>query len=462
MRKNPLFNKTRLQIAAWYATGTGTILILVSFYIYFTVRDNYWSAINRETSSLGGTLHDALEPKLQEPGVISEGVDREILPNLCVKGKNCNVNNNPQRHVLGVTQQDVYYLRFYNLQGQIIAQSGNQPVGEILPRFEKSFYSIDDVAGQHYHRYSTGLTTTDGRPWGFLQVGRSMKEFDERLANLQHRMALVLPVLMLFIAVVSWLVAGRTMKPIYSSYAKMQQFTADAAHELRTPLMALQATVDLMQYYEPTEYAQQKESLAALDRQTERLIQLAQDLLMLSRLDAPMDQAPVESCCLNQVVPALVKNLQALSQEAGINLNVDLTTAESLLVKIDRIHLERLLTNLVGNAIEHTLANGTVTVTVSRSRNQAVLQVIDTGIGISPEVQAKIFDRFYRATADRSWPKQSYWGRQSGGAGLGLAIVKSIVNNYGGIVLVKSQLQKGSTFIVKLPLCNLKPKHYLT
>jgi signal transduction histidine kinase len=454
MRKNSLFNKTRLQIAAWYAVGTGTILILVSLYIYFTVRDNYWSAINRETSSLGGTLHDALEPKLQEPGVISERIDREILPNLCVKGKNCNMTSKPQRHVLGVTQQEVYYLRFYNLQGQLIAQSGTQPIGEISPNFEKSFHSVDGAAGQHYHRYSTGLTTADGRPWGFLQVGRSMKEFDERLANLQHRMALILPILMLFIAVVSWLVAGRTMKPIYKSYAKMQQFTADAAHELRTPLMALQATVELMQYYEPTEYVEHKKSLAALDRQTERLIQLAQDLLMLSRLDSSMDQAPVESCCLNQVVPALVKNLQALSQEAGVNLKVDLTTSESLLVKIDRVHLERLLTNLVGNAIKHTPVNGTVTVTMSHSGNLAVLQVNDTGVGMSPEVQARIFDRFYRATIDR--------GRRSGGAGLGLAIVKSIVSNYGGIVLVKSQLQKGSTFIVKLPLCNLKPKHYLT
>jgi signal transduction histidine kinase len=444
MRRNPLFNKTRLQIAAWYAAGTGTILILVSFYIYFTVRDNYWSAINRETSSLGGTLHDALEPKLQEPGVISERIDREILPNLCVKGKNCNMTSKPQRHVLGVTQQEVYYLRFYNLQGQLIAQSGTQPIGEISPNFEKSFHSIDDSAGQHYHRYSTGLTTADGRPWGFLQVGRSMKEFDERLANLQHRMALILPILMLFIAVVSWLVAGRTMKPIYKSYAKMQQFTADAAHELRTPLMALQATVELMQYYEPTEYVEHKKSLAALDRQTERLIQLAQDLLMLSRLDSPLEQLQLEPCNLNQLVPRIVENLQSLSKKAKINLKTRLITSAPLLVKIDPIHLERLLTNLVVNAIQHTPEDGCVTVVLEQMGKHALLRVSDTGLGISPEIQERIFDRFYRANCDR--------GRQSGGAGLGLAIVKSIAVNYDGTVEVLSQLQQGSTFTVKLPL----------
>jgi signal transduction histidine kinase len=444
MRKNPLFNKTRLQIAAWYAAGTGTILVLVSFYIYFTVRDNYWSAINRETSSLGGTLHDALEPKLQEPGVISTRIYQELLPNLCAKDKNCNANNDPQRHVLGVTQQEVYYLRFYNLQGQLIAQSGTQPIGEISPNFEKSFHSIDDSAGQHYHRYSTGLTTSDGRPWGFLQVGRSMKEFDERLANLQQRMALILPVLILFIAIVSWFVAGRTMKPIYSSYAKMQQFTADAAHELRTPLMALQATVELMQYYEPTEYVEHKKALAALDRQTERLIQLAQDLLMLSRLDSPLEQLQLEPCNLNQVVPRIVENLQSLSKKAKINLKTRLITSAPLLVKIDPIHLERLLTNLVVNAIQHTPEDGCVTVVLEQMGKHALLRVSDTGLGISPEIQERIFDRFYRANCDR--------GRQSGGAGLGLAIVKSIATNYDGTVEVLSQLQQGSTFTVKLPL----------
>jgi signal transduction histidine kinase len=444
MRKNSLFNKTRLQIAAWYAAGTGTLLVLVSFYLYSTVRESYWSAIDREVATLAGTLHDALEPKLQTPGVISEWIDREIIPNLCITGKSCNPIKMTQRHSLGVTQQDVYYLRFYNLQQQIIAQSGVQPVGDITPNFGDSWQSIHDSSGQHYHRYSTGLTTSDGRPWGFLQVGRSMKEFDERLANLQLRMVLILPALILFIAVVSWWIAGRTMKPIYSSYAKMQQFTADAAHELRTPLMALQATVELMQYYEPTEYLQQKESLAALDRQTERLIQLAQDLLMLSRLDSSVEQLQVESCCLNQIVPALVKNLQFLSQGSEVNLKTDLRTSASLSIKIDRIHLERMLTNLISNAIEHTPAGGCVTVRLEQSGRYAVLQVIDMGVGMSSEIQERIFDRFYRANSDR--------GRHAGGTGLGLAIVKSIVTNYSGTLEISSQLQKGSTFSVKLPL----------
>ncbi len=442
MRKNSLFNKTRLQIAAWYAAGTGLTLILVSCYLYFMIKDSYSTAIDREVAALAGTLHDALEPKLQQPGVIDKSIDQEVIPNICITGQKCTAE--PNRHTLGVTQRDVYYLRFYNLQQQVIAQSGIQPAKNSMTGFNDSSPTIYDVEGNHYQRFSTKLTNVDGHPWGFLEVGRSMKEFDEQLADLQLRLALILPILMLFIAVISWWIAGRTMKPIYSSYQKMQQFTADAAHELRTPLMAIQATVDLMQYYEPTEYLQQKESLAVLDRQTERLIQLAQDLLWLSRLDAQIDQSQLEPCCLNQVVPTLVKNLQSLSQTAKVNLKTDLRTSASLLVKIDRVHLERMLTNLVANAIKHTPAEGSVIVLIDQVGKYALLQVIDTGIGMPSEVQERIFDRFYRANNDR--------GRQSGGTGLGLAIVKSIVTSYGGTVEVLSQLQQGTTFTIKLPL----------
>jgi signal transduction histidine kinase len=444
MRKNSLFNKTRLQIAGWYAAGTGTVLVMVSAYFYLTIKDNYSSAIYQEVAALAGTLHDALEPKLQQPGVISDRVDQEIIPNLCIIDQACRPVNVTERHSLGVTQQAAYYLRFYNLQEKLIAQAGVQPSGEIAPQLQESWQSIYDTNRQHYHRFSTVLTTIDGRPWGFLQVGRSMKESDERLANLQLRMGLILPALMLFIAIVSWWVAGRTMKPIYSSYQKMQQFTADAAHELRTPLMALQSTVELMQYYEPDEYLQQKESLAALDRQTQRLIQLTQDLLMLSRLDDATDRPQVSPCCLNQAVPALVEHFQSLSRGAGIDLKMEVRTPTSLVVNIDRTHLERLLTNLVANAIDHTPPGGTITIRLDRSGNTALLQVIDTGVGMSTTVQEQVFDRFYRADGDR--------GRQSGGAGLGLAIVRSIIHSYGGTVQVRSQLQAGSTFLIELPL----------
>jgi signal transduction histidine kinase len=127
-----------------------------------------------------------------------------------------------------------------------------------------------------------------------------------------------------------------------------------------------------------------------------------------------------------------------------VELRTDLQVAGSLLVKIDRSHLERLVTNLVANAIENTPAGGAVTVLINRVGNYAILQVIDTGVGMSVEVQQRVFDRFYRVSNDR--------GRQSGGAGLGLAIVQSIVQSYGGTVEVRSKPQQGSTFIIKLPL----------
>jgi signal transduction histidine kinase len=139
-----------------------------------------------------------------------------------------------------------------------------------------------------------------------------------------------------------------------------------------------------------------------------------------------------------------VENLQSLSKEAKVSLKTYLITSAPLLIKIDPIHLEQLLTNLIVNAIEHTPEGGCVTVSLEQLGKHALLRVSDTGLGMSPEVQEQIFDRFYRANSDR--------GRQSGGAGLGLAIVKSIVTSYSGTIEVFSQLQKGSIFTIKLPL----------
>jgi signal transduction histidine kinase len=154
----------------------------------------------------------------------------------------------------------------------------------------------------------------------------------------------------------------------------------------------------------------------------------------------------VAPCCLNEVLPSFVASYQGLSQASGVDLLLKVETA-GISVRIDLSHLERLITNLVVNAIHHTPSSGQVIVRVDCLGNYAILQVIDTGVGMSAEVQKQVFDRFYRVSSDR--------GQQSGGAGLGLAIVQSIVISYGGTIEVTSQLQQGSIFTIKLPLAEV-------
>jgi signal transduction histidine kinase len=151
-----------------------------------------------------------------------------------------------------------------------------------------------------------------------------------------------------------------------------------------------------------------------------------------------------ELCCLNDLVSDLVEELEPLAIANQITLTNVFRIKKSLNVSADCDQLYRLVYNLIVNAIQHTLSNGRVTVILERDASNALIKVKDTGIGIAPEHQKHIFDRFYRVQSDRS--------RNTGGSGLGLAIAQSIARSHSCKLSVSSELGKGSTFIFQLPL----------
>ena len=140
----------------------------------------------------------------------------------------------------------------------------------------------------------------------------------------------------------------------------------------------------------------------------------------------------------------VVESLSVLEIAAPLHLTTQLPTKVPIYINGDESQLVRLVSNLVANALQYTLAGGKVTVTLTLEDQQALIQVQDTGIGIAIADQAQLFDRFYRVSPDRSW--------HTGGAGLGLAIAKAIVEAHRGSIQVMSALGKGSTFTIRLPL----------
>lgn len=219
----------------------------------------------------------------------------------------------------------------------------------------------------------------------------------------------------------------------------LRQFTADASHELRTPLAVLKLQ------------AQSALSSGALDseganlvrsqlEEIDRLKLMVEDLLTLSRLESePGEQAPVD---LADVVLETIERFRPMAESKGIDLGVaDLTAAP---VEGERSELRRVLSNLLDNALKYTERGGSVRVALERNGASVSLQVRDTGAGIAPSETERIFERFYRADPSRD--------RRTGGAGLGLAIVARIVEFHRGRVSVESDLGKGSSFTVELPL----------
>jgi signal transduction histidine kinase len=338
-------------------------------------------------------------------------------------------------------------MRLVDKTGRPIALAGKQP--ERLPiTSSKHWQTLADRQGMEYRQISLPLHSQNNL-WGYLQMGRSLSDLDQHLAALRITLLLGWPVAMLLIAWSSWWLAGKAIQPVYQSYQQMRQFTADAAHEFRTPLAAMESTIEAAIRL----YGQSKELpestfesqgfLGVLQRQIARLSQLVGDLLLLTRIDRQELTGEPVTCCLNDLVSDLVEELAFLAIEAGVSFSMQVLPQEPLYVRGNEEQLYRLVSNLMVNAIQATPPEGKVTVVLDQSEEYALIQVQDTGIGIAPEDQSQIFDRFYRVHKDRS--------RQTGGSGLGLAIAHAIASAHHGTIQVQSQLGLGSIFTVRLP-----------
>ncbi|MCC3404477.1 MAG: two-component sensor histidine kinase [Microcoleus sp. PH2017_10_PVI_O_A] len=450
MNQNKLFNRTRWQLALSYAAVMGLILSLLGFGVYKAIAHAHWIAIDRELESVAGTLHDSLEIKLQQPGRL-EPIVNELLPNLRVIGVNGVKEQLADRHSLSALNQSYYYISLFNNSGKLIATAGAYPE-TLPPKFNSQYWqTIADSKGNIYHQISVSLHTNTLEDWGYFQVGRSLQDFNNYLSTVRLILKLGLPTALILVGFSSWWLAGLAMKPIYSSYRQIQQFTADAAHELRTPLAASQATVESALLMPQLDEKEAREILRTVDRQNRRLTQLVTDLLLLARMDyqaksvsEALEEDRPQLCCLNDLVGDLVEELAALAIASQVALTSEIRVQQPLNVVGDADRLYRLVTNLIVNAIQYTPAVGKVTVILDCTHQEAIIQVQDTGIGIAAADLARIFDRFYRVNSDRS--------RHTGGSGLGLAIARAIATAHRGSLSARSELGSGSTFLLRLPL----------
>lgn len=222
-------------------------------------------------------------------------------------------------------------------------------------------------------------------------------------------------------------------------HAQIIRFTADASHELRSPLAAMRAAVEVT-LGQPREAKEYRDVLASLGEQCERLTGLVNGLLLLARADSGEVDVRREPVDLAALAADVAEMYEPLAEERGVGLIAD--TASPAGVLGDASRLRQLVTNLVDNAIKFTPAGGTVTLRVEHDDTQARLIVRDTGEGIAAVHLPHIFERFYQANPARS----------AGGCGLGLSICRWIAGAHGGSIEAKCGDGAGTTFVVVLPL----------
>ena len=247
-----------------------------------------------------------------------------------------------------------------------------------------------------------------------------------------------------------------------NAFSTQKQFSANAAHELRTPLAVLQTNLEVFEKKQEPEMVEYRQLFTMIKEQTARLSQLVGTLLDMTNLKSV---PRTDHVSLEELVDEVFCDLDPVAEKAGISIHFDDSSSQDLYTDVHTpdasalnnnilnitgsyVLLYRAVYNLVENAIKYNRPNGSVTVSVKEKNGQAMILVKDTGIGISPENQKKIFDPFFRVDKSRS--------RAMGGAGLGLALVDSIAREHGGSVKVLESNEKGSIIALMLPISSLE------
>lgn len=220
-----------------------------------------------------------------------------------------------------------------------------------------------------------------------------------------------------------------------------RRITSDVAHELRTPLMGMQATIEAMQ---DGVMDANEENLETVASETRRLARLVQQMLDLSRMENHTTPMRVKKVNVLSFVQHIVSSQQQLFGKRNLELRFnDETQGRSVTIDIDPDMITEAVINIMSNAMRYTPEGGWVVVAVSGDRHEVLISVSDTGIGIAKEDLSRIFNRFWRADASRA--------REAGGLGVGLSLTKQIVERHGGYISVDSELGKGTTFTIHLP-----------
>jgi heavy metal sensor kinase len=383
------------------------------------------------------------------------------------------------------------YVQVIDRRGNVIERSdalASHPLpvsADALRRGMRGITTFEQIEGlgEHPVRVVTvPVQMADEVPY-LVQAGLSLEGVDATLQRASMILLILTPSVFVMALVGGWLLVGRALRPVEEltqtalelesrnlsrrivppvsddeigrlaaafdqmlarldrSFRQVQQFSADASHELKTPLTTIrgEAEVALMGERTPDE---QRQALRTILEEAERMSAIVENLLMVARTESDRTQLHREALALDDLLLAAYEPLERVARGRSVTLEVG--AIQEVEVLGDRLWLLQLVTNLLNNAIKYTPQGGLVQLSLARDDGYAVIRVRDNGIGISAEHLPHIFDRFYRVDEGRS--------RESGGTGLGLSIARWVAESHGGTIEVDSQPGVLTEFRVRLPL----------
>ncbi len=281
--------------------------------------------------------------------------------------------------------------------------------GTVLTR--RAFLAIDDVVRRAHQIGEANINQRLPHPGTNDEIGRLIETLNEMLARLQK------------------------------SFELQRRFTADASHELRSPLSRLRMELEVA-LRRPRDEAEYVETLHSCLEEVERLTLLVEELLTLARIDAGQERSLLEMVCLNTLAEETIARFGPTAEARQVL--IELVSSQPVTVRIARASVSMVLTNLLDNALKFSSSGQRVTVAVNTSDADAVLSVSDQGPGVSIDDLPHLFERFYRGSAAPA--------EEVAGVGLGLAVSQAIINSHGGRIEVANLPNGGAVFTIRLPL----------
>ena len=247
-------------------------------------------------------------------------------------------------------------------------------------------------------------------------------------------------ILILFIGGVGYFLAGRTLRPIQQSLDRQKRFTADASHDLRTPLAIMKTEIEVALQNNHADNSTYRKTLKSGLEEIQTMSLLVEDLLTLARTENKNKDITKMYIDYQDVLNKLVERTQKQVNEKSISVELDIKDTGKIYVH--EHSFTRALQNIVQNAIRYTKSDGVISITLARIGKHFTLAIKDTGVGISQKDLPYVFDRFYKASHSRN---------DQAGSGLGLSIAKEIIEMYDGSLSIESNEGKGTTVTIVMP-----------
>lgn len=446
-----MFQTTRRRLALWYTTVTAILLFLFASGVYLYVRNTLIERIDDTLNHVVEVVQRSLviEPinPHSEGGALQVNVEASFRDNAAT------------------TEDDRIDIEWFNPAGELLWSTFLEPLNVPLHISKGETVRVEEVLSSAVNqspllvlRQITERVEVGRWVLGYLRVSHPWFEVTKPSREFVLDLMLGTGFMISAVGAIGWFLSGLAMAPVRESYQRLKQFTADASHELRSPIAVIQTNVQVALADPEPDAQAQRQHLQVIERLTRRLGRLVDDLLFLARQDSNLVQPQPGEVALDELLWEVIEEQQTLADEKNIQIALhpaDLSPHEDFLLQGDRDQLTRLFTNLVGNAVQYTPAAGKVVLEIQRVGrvNHPVLQITvqDTGVGIPADALPKLFDRFYRVDPARRQTSSS-------GSGLGLAIAQAIVQNHHGQIQIDSTENVGTTVKVLLPQKSLEEK----